>query len=185
MRTSLQLHGVWTFCAGSKALYDWVDYNPGLASYPVNYTNNPAVISQIDNFISVNNCVEIDLFGQISAESAGTKQISGTGGQLDFVTGSYSSKGGKSFICFRSSFTDKKTGQMVSRINPILPLGGTVTDPRTQVHYLVTEWGKVNLAGCSTWERAERIISIAHPQFRDDLIKEANKMKIWRLSNKR
>ena len=177
--------GVWTFCAGSKALYDWVDYNPGLASYPVNYTNNPAVISQIDNFISVNNCVEIDLFGQISAESAGTKQISGTGGQLDFVTGSYSSKGGKSFICFRSSFTDKKTGQMVSRINPILPLGGTVTDPRTQVHYLVTEWGKVNLAGCSTWERAERIISIAHPQFRDDLIKEANKMKIWRLSNKR
>lgn len=176
--------GVWTFCMGSKKLYDWVDYNPSLASYPVNYTNDPAVIAQNDNFISVNNCVEVDLFGQVSAESSGLKQISGSGGQLDFVTGAYSSRGGKSFICFRSTYAEKKSGELHSRVVPTLPTGGIVTDPRSQIHYLVTEWGKVILAGRSTWERAERIISIAHPDFRDDLIRQAEKMKIWRRSNK-
>lgn len=154
-----------------------------MASYPVDYTNDPAIIARIDNFISVNNCVEVDLYGQVSSESAGIRQISGTGGQLDFVTGSYLSKGGKSFVCFRSSFTDKTSGHSHSRVVPALPTGGIVTDPRTQVHYLVTEYGKVNLAGCSTWERAEKIISIAHPDFRDELIKQAERMKIWRRSN--
>ncbi|CVK18597.1 acetyl-CoA hydrolase/transferase family protein [Sporomusa sphaeroides] len=177
--------GVWAFCAGTRELYDWVDCNPALASFPVDYTNNPAVIAQIDNFVSVNNCVEVDLYGQISSESAGIRQISGTGGQLDFVTGSYLSPGGKSFICFRSSFTDKQSGVMASRVVPALPAGGIVTDPRAQVNYLVTEWGKVNLAGCSTWERAERIITIAHPHFREELINQAEQMKIWRRSNKR
>lgn len=177
--------GVWTFCAGSKELYNWVDHNPALAAFPVDYTNDPAVIGQIDNFISVNNCVEIDLFGQISSESSGIRQISGTGGQLDFVTGAYLSKGGRSYICFASSFVNKTTGATGSRVVPVLPSGGIVTDPRTQVHYLVTEWGKVNLAGCSTWERAERIISIAHPDFREELIKQAEQMKIWRKSNRR
>lgn len=177
--------GVWAFCAGTRELYDWVDYNPALASFPVDYTNNPAVIAQIDNFVSVNNCVEVDLYGQISSESAGIRQISGTGGQLDFVTGSYLSPGGKSFICFRSSFTDKQSGVISSRVVPVLPAGGIVTDPRAQVNYLVTEWGKVNLAGCSTWERAERIITIAHPHFREELINQAEQMKIWRRSNKR
>nr|WP_284708237.1 acetyl-CoA hydrolase/transferase C-terminal domain-containing protein [Sporomusa sphaeroides] len=177
--------GVWAFCAGTRELYDWVDCNPALASFPVDYTNNPAVIAQIDNFVSVNNCVEVDLYGQISSESAGIRQISGTGGQLDFVTGSYLSPGGKSFICFRSSFTDKQSGVMSSRVVPVLPAGGIVTDPRAQVNYLVTEWGKVNLAGCSTWERAERIITIAHPHFREELINQAEQMKIWRRSNKR
>ena len=176
--------GAWTFCLGSRKLYEWVDANPFLAAYPVDYTNDPAVIAQIDNFISVNNCVEVDLYGQICAESAGVRQISGTGGQLDFVTGSYLSRGGKSFVCFRSSAMDKKSGRNSSRVVPTLPTGGIVTDPRTQVHFLVTEWGKVNLAGCSTWERAEKIISIAHPDFRDNLIKEAEKMNIWRRSNK-
>ena len=176
--------GVWTFCIGSQKLYDWVDHNPGLASYPVNYTNDPAVMAQNDNFISVNNCIEVDLYGQVSAESSGMRQISGSGGQLDFVTGAYSSQGGKSFICFRSTYADKKTGQLHSRVVPHLHAGSIVTDPRSQVHYLVTEWGKVILAGRSTWERTERIISIAHPDFRDGLIKQAEKMKIWRRSNK-
>lgn len=176
--------GAWTFCMGSQKLYDWVDRNPSLASYPSNYTNDPKVIAQIDNFISVNNCVEVDLYGQVSSESAGTRQISGTGGQLDFVTGAYLSNGGKSFICFRSAFEDRKTGQAASRVVPALPPSSIVTVPRTQVHYLVTEWGKVNLAGCSTWERAERIISISHPDFRDELIKQAETMKIWRRSNR-
>lgn len=177
--------GVWTMCAGSQKLYEWVDNNPGLASYPVDYTNDPAVIGQIDQFMSINNCVEIDLYGQVSSESAGIRQISGTGGQLDFVTGSYLSKGGKSFLCFRSSFTDKQSGRLASRVVPVLPAGSIATVPRTQVHYLVSEWGKVNLAGCSVWERAERIISIAHPGFREELIQAAERMKIWRRSNKR
>ncbi|MDF2501243.1 MAG: Acetyl-CoA hydrolase/transferase C-terminal domain containing protein [Anaerosporomusa subterranea] len=177
--------GAWTFCVGTKSLYDWVDGNSFLASYPVDYTNDPRVIAQIDNFISVNNCVEVDLYGQISSESSGPRQISGTGGQLDFVTGAYQSRGGKSYICFRSSFEDKKTGKNSSRVVPTLPIAGITTVPRTQVHYLVTEWGKVNLAGCSTWERAEKIISIAHPDFRNELIVKAEQLKIWRRSNKR
>ena len=88
---------------------------------------------------------------------------------MDFVSGSYLSNGGKSYICFRSTFTDKKSGENISRVAPALPANGIITDPRSQVHYLVTEWGKVDLAGCSTWERAEKIISIAHPDFRDEL----------------
>lgn len=176
--------GVWTFCLGSKKLYDWVDNNPFLASYPVDYTNDPAVIAGHDNFISVNNCVGVDLYGQISAESSGTRQISGSGGQLDFVTGAYMSNGGKSFVCFRSTYVDKMTGQAKSRVNPVLKLGEIVTDPRAQAHCLVTEWGKANVAGKSSWERAELIIGIAHPDFRDELIKEAELMKIWRRSNK-
>ena len=177
--------GAWAFCVGTQALYDWVDRNPFLASHPVDYTNDPRILAQIDNFVSVNNCVEVDLFGQVSSESAGARQISGTGGQLDFVTGAYQSKGGKSYICFRSSFEDKKNGKNASRVVPTLPNAGIATVPRTQVHYLVTEWGKVNLAGCSTWERAERIISIAHPDFRDELIKQAEQLNIWRRSSKR
>lgn len=177
--------GVWAFCVGTQALYDWVDHNPLLASKPVDYTNDPRVLAQIDNFVSVNNCVEVDLYGQVSSESSGSRQISGTGGQLDFVTGAYQSRGGKSYICFRSSFEDKKSGQKASRVVPTLPTAGIATVPRTQVHYLVTEWGKVNLAGCSTWERAEKIISIAHPDFRDELIAQAQQLNIWRRSNKR
>ena len=156
-----------------------------MASYPSNYTNEPSLIAQIDNFISINNCVEVDLYGQISSESSGFRQISGVGGQLDFVTGAYLSRGGKSFICLSSSFTDKKSGKVKSRVVPTLPTGSIVSAPRMQAHYLVTEWGKVNLAGCSTWERTEKIISIAHPDFRDDLIKQAEIMKIWRRSNKK
>ena len=172
--------GVMDLLHGQQRLYDWVDSNPFLASYPVDYTNDPAVIAQNDNFISVNNCIEVDIYGQVSSESSGVRQISGSGGQLDFVTGAYSSRGGKSFMCFRSTYMDKQTGRLVSRVVPTLPQGSTVTTPRSQAHYFVTEWGKVLLAGCSTWERAERLISIAHPDFRDELIREAEQMKIWR-----
>ena len=175
--------GVFSFCLGSRALYDWVDDNPGLASCPVDYTNSLDVITKHENMIAINNCVEVDLYGQTCSESSGTRQISGTGGQLDFLTGSYMSRGGKGFICMSSTYTDKKTGQINSRIVPTLPAGSVVTDPRSQAFYLVTEWGMVNLAGCSVWERAEQIISIAHPAFRDELIRAAEKMKIWRKGN--
>lgn len=174
---------VYGFAAGTKKLYDYIDDNPELMSAPVSYTNDIRSIAALDNFISINNCVDIDLFGQVSSESSGIKQISGAGGQLDFVLGAYLSKGGKSFICCSSTFTDKQ-GQVHSRIRPTLENGSIVTDTRANTHYVVTEYGMVNLKGLSVWQKAEALISIAHPDFRDELITEAEKMHIWRRSNR-
>lgn len=174
----------YAFAAGTKKLYDYLNNNPACMAAPVEYTNDIRSISSLDNFMSINNAVDIDLYGQVNAESAGTKQISGAGGQLDFVLGAYLSNGGKSFICMSSTFTGKD-GTVNSRIKPTLSNGSIVTDTRTNVHYFVTEYGIVNLKGLSAWQRAEALISVAHPDFRDDLIAEAEKMKIWRNSNKR
>lgn len=174
---------VYAFGAGTKKLYDYLNNNPACMSAPVDYTNDIRQISALDNFMSINNAVDIDLFGQVNAESSGVKHISGAGGQLDFVLGAYLSKGGKSFICCSSTFTTKD-GTLKSRILPTLNPGSIVTDTRANIHYLVTEYGKVNLKGLSTWQKAEAIISVAHPQFRDELIKDAEKMNIWRRSNK-
>ena len=173
----------YAFGAGTKKMYDYLNDNPECMSAPVDYTNDIRSISALDNFISINNTVDIDLYGQVNAESAGIKNISGAGGQLDFVLGAYLSKGGKSFICCSSTFTNKQ-GEKVSRIRPTLANGSIVTDTRANIHYFVTEYGKVNLKGLSTWQKAEAIISVAHPDFRDELIKEAESMHIWRRSNK-
>ena len=175
---------VYAFGAGTKKLYDYLDDNPECMSAPVDYTNDIRSISALDNFMSINNAVDIDLFGQVNAESAGTKHISGAGGQLDFVLGAYLSNGGKSFICMSSTFKTKD-GTVQSRIKPTLSNGSIVTDTRANVHYFVTEYGIVNLKGLSTWQKAEAIISVAHPDFRDELIADAEKMKIWKNSNKR
>ena len=174
---------VYGFGAGTKKMYDYLDENPELMSAPVSYTNDIRSIAALDNFISINNCVDIDLFGQVSSESSGIKHISGAGGQLDFVLGAYLSNGGKSFICMSSTFTDKQ-GVQHSRIRPTLAEGSIVTDTRANTHYVVTEYGMVNVKGLSSWQKAEALISIAHPDFRDELIKEAEKMHIWRRSNK-
>ena len=174
---------VYGFGAGTKKMYDYLDENPELMSAPVSYTNDIRSIAALDNFISINNCVDIDLFGQVSSESSGTKHISGAGGQLDFVLGAYLSNGGKSFICCSSTFTDKQ-GVKHSRIRPTLAEGSIVTDTRANTHYVVTEYGMVNVKGLSSWQKAEALISIAHPDFRDKLIKEAEKMHIWRRSNR-
>lgn len=174
---------VYAFAAGSQKLYDYMDRNPAVMAAPVDYTNDVHVIGQIDNFISINNAIDMDLFGQVNAESAGIKHISGTGGQLDFAMGAYLSKGGKSFICMSSTVTGKD-GTVKSRIVPTLTQGSIATDPRSCVHYIVTEYGIANLKGLSTWERAEAVIGIAHPDFREQLIQDAEKMHIWRRSNK-
>ena len=137
------------FGAGTKKMYDYLDENPELMSAPVSYTNDIKNIAALDNFISINNCVDLDLYGQISS----------------------------------STFTDKQ-GVVHSRIRPTLVDGSVVTDTRANTHYIVTEYGMVNVKGLSTWQKAEAIISVAHPDFRDELIKEAEKMHIWRRSNK-
>ena len=175
---------VYAFAAGTQKLYDYVNRNPEVMAAPVDYTNDVRVLAQLDNFISINNAIDLDLFGQVNAESAGLRQISGTGGQLDFVMGAYLSNGGKSFICLSSTVTGKD-GTVKSRIVPTLTQGSIATDPRSCVQYLVTEYGMVNLKGLSTWERAAGIISIAHPDFREELIASAEKMGIWRRSSKR
>lgn len=175
--------GVFGIALGSQRLYDWVGENQGLLSFPMDYVNQPSVMAQMENMISINNCIAIDLYGQVSSESAGTRHISGTGGQLDFSTGAYDAPGGKGFICMTSSYRDK-AGNLKSRILPKFTQGDIITTPRTQAFYIVTEYGIVNLAGRSTWERAELLISLAHPDFRDELIAAADKQKIWRNSNK-
>lgn len=175
--------GVFGIALGSQRLYDWVGENQGLLSFPMDYVNQPSVMAQMENMISINNCIAIDLYGQVSSESAGTRHISGTGGQLDFSTGAYDAPGGKGFICMTSSYRDK-AGNLKSRILPKFTEGDIITTPRTQAFYIVTEYGIVNLAGRSTWERAELLISLAHPDFRDELIAAADKQKILRSSNR-
>lgn len=174
----------YTFAMGSKRLYDFMDNNPAVASYPVDYTNDPRIIAQLDNFISINNALQVDLYTQVNAESLGFNQVSGNGGMWDFVAGSQWSKGGKSFICLTSTFTDSK-GALKSRILPTFEPGSITTIPRHMTDYIVTEYGAVQVRAKSTWKRAEMMISVAHPDFREGLIREAEKMKIWRHSNKK
>lgn len=174
--------GVFGCAIGSKELYEWLDDNPGVAAYPLEYVNRPSVISRLDNMVSINSCVAVDLYGQVASESAGARQLSGTGGQLDFLLGASASKGGKAFICMSSLHIDRY-GKPHSRIRPQFN-GDIITSPRSQVYFIVTEYGVVNLEGKSTWERAESLISIAHPDFREELIKESEERKIWRRSNR-
>ena len=175
---------VFTFAAGTKKLYDYVDNNPAIMAAPVDYVNDARVVAQIDNFMSINNCIEVDLTGQVASESVGHRHISGAGGQLDFMLGAYLSKGGKSFLCCSSAFKGHD-GEIKSRIVPTLTPGDAITATRTNLNYFVTEYGIVNLKGMTTWQRAEKLISVAHPDVREKLIKDAESIGIWRNSNKR
>lgn len=169
-----QIHpgtSVTTFAYGSKRIYDYIDDNPAIELLPVDYVNDPHVICQLDNFMSINAAVEVDFYGQVCAESVGRKHISGTGGQLDFVRGATHSKGGKSFIAFTST---AKHGT-VSKIRPILTPGACVSTGKNDVDYIVTEYGVAHLRGRSYAERARQLISIAHPDFRDELTFDAKK----------
>lgn len=176
--------GVFSICSGSRELYDFLDHNQDILSAPMAYVNKPETIAALDKFISINGCINVDLYGQVCSETVGTRQISGTGGQLDFVTGAYRSKGGMAFLTLPSTFKDKN-GDLHSNIIPKFTDGNVITTPRTQAPNIVTEYGVAQLQGHTTWERAERLIAISHPKVRDKLIADAEKQRIWRRSNKR
>lgn len=174
---------VYAFALGTRKVYQFIHDNPRCAIFPVNYTNTPAIAAMNDKLMTINNAVEVDLYGQVCSESSGTRIISGTGGQLDFVQAGYESKGGKSFVCLPSSYKGKDN-QIKTRIVPTLTKGAIVTDPRSVAQYIVTEYGKFDMKGMSVWQRAEALINLAHPNFRDDLVKAAEQQGIWRRINK-
>ena len=174
---------LFTFCMGSERLYEWVNRNQMMEIAPVDHVNDIAAIAQHDKMISINSCLQIDLFGQVNSESIELRHIAGTGGQVDYVLGAFKSNGGKSFLCTPSTKINK-AGQREPTIMPTLPPGSIITTPRTAVHYFVTEYGAVNLKGKSTWEKAELIISVAHPDYREELTRAAEKMGIWKTSSK-
>jgi len=167
---------VFTFAAGSRRQYDFIDRNSRVRGCPVDYTNLPQNIMQNERVVSINNTAEMDLQGQAASESAGHRHVSGTGGQLQFVRGAYASGGGKSFMCLASTY--ERRGERRSRIVPALAEGNVVTTPRTDVMYVVTEYGMVNLKGKSVAERTKALISIAHPDFREELEREARERKL-------
>lgn len=163
-----------TFAFGSRKMYDFIDDNPSIEMLPVDYVNDPAVIARNPNMMSINAAVEVDFMGQVCAESVGSRHISGTGGQSDFVRGAIQSSGGKSFIAFSSTSKDGKH----SRICPILKTGAFVTTSKNDVDHIVTEYGIAKLRGKSVYQRAKALIEIAHPKFRDELLFEAKKVNI-------
>ena len=175
--------GVLGLAIGSRQLYDWLNDNRDFEAWPLDWVNDPAVIAKNDDMVSINGCLNVDLYGQVSSESAGLRQISGTGGQLDFVTGAAQAKRGKAFLCLSSTYTDRD-GVRRSRILPHFN-GEIITTPRSQAYYIATEYGAKNLAGLTTWERADALISLAHPDFREELIRKAEEQRIWLPSNKR
>ena len=163
----------WNLAMGSQELYDWLKDEPELF-HPgdVDYVHSPERISRMKNVISINGGVELDLMGQENAESAGSRQLSGTGGQLDFLEGAFRSEGGKGFICLASTH-QKKDGSLKSNIVPCIPAGSTVSAPRSLIQYVATEYGVAKLSGLSLRERAQAMIAIAHPSFREELTKYA------------
>jgi acyl-CoA hydrolase len=167
---------VFTFAAGSRRQYDFIHRNARAQARPVDYTNLPATIMRNDRVVSINNTTQIDLQGQAASESAGHRHLTGTGGQLQFVRGAYASNGGKSFICLASTY--EKAGRRASRIVTTLTPGNIVTTPRTDVMYVVTEYGLVNLKGKSVAERAKALIALAHPDFREQLAREAREANL-------
>ena len=154
-----------TFIMGTRKVYNFIDNNPNVCLYPVDYVNDPWVIGQNNNMVSINSCIEVDLMGQVASETLGLKQFSGTGGQVDFVRGAALSKGGISIMAMPSTAAKGKA----SRIVPLLTEGAAVTTPRNDVDYIVTEYGIAKMKGKTLRERAQNLIAIAHPDFRAGL----------------
>ena len=166
---------VTAFAVGTEEFYRFLHDNDNFFFREVGWVNNPDNIALNDNLVSVNNALMVDLTGQIASESIGKRQYSGTGGQLNFVLGARKAHNGKSIMALSSTYTDKD-GNEHSKILPNLPLGTVVTTPRAEAEYIATEWGVVNLRFDSTRKRVEKLISIAHPRFRDELTYEAKQM---------
>ncbi len=164
------------FALASQECYDWLENNPAVEFYSQAYTNDPRIIAQGHKPVAINQCIELDLFGQICSESMGINQYSGTGGQVDFTAGSQYNPEGKAFICLKSAA--KVNGKLVSKIVPVLSEGATVSTLRTDVQYVVTEYGVAQLKGKSLSQRARELIAIAHPDFRGELTSEARRYKI-------
>ena len=163
---------VFTFAMGQKAMYDFLNDNPAIESAPVDYVNDPRIIAQNDNVVSINATIQIDLTGACNSEHMLGHQYSASGGQLDFVRGAYASKGGKSIIAAQSTAAKGKVSRIVARLD------GPVTTPRIDTHYVVTEFGAVNLKGLSSTERALKLIELAHPEFRDELTEAAKQQHL-------
>mgnify|MGYP005648932635 CR=1 FL=1 len=162
------------FLMGTRKLYDFVHNNPFVEMHPVYYTNDPCIIGQNDNMVAINSCLQVDLLGQVASDTIGSIQFSGVGGQVDFVRGSSRSRGGKSILAFPST----AGGDKLSRIVPRLDEGAAVTTSRNDVHYFVTEHGIADMRGKSIRERAVALISIAHPDFREQLTRELSRMSV-------
>jgi itaconate CoA-transferase len=163
---------VYTFAMGQKAMYDFLNDNPSVESHPVDYVNDPYVIAQNENVVSVNAALQVDLTGAVNAEHLLGHQYSATGGQLDFVRGAYASRGGKSIIACHSTAAKGKVSRIVARLD------GPVTTPRIDTHFVFTEFGSTNLKGKSSTERAKALIALAHPQFQDELTTAAKAMNL-------
>lgn len=163
------------FVMGSEKFYRWINHNSRVEMYPVNYVNDPRVIAQNDNMISINSAISIDLLGQVASDMMGSRVFSGTGGQVDFVRGAAMSKGGKSFIALPATAGKGK----LSRICVALERGQAVTTPRSDVEYVVTEFGVARLKGLSNLERSEALISLAAPEFRDELRRQRRELYGW------
>ncbi|MDD7363027.1 MAG: acetyl-CoA hydrolase/transferase C-terminal domain-containing protein [Peptoniphilus sp.] len=170
---------VYAFLAGTQELYDFVEDNPEFMTAPVDYVNAVSIIAQQRRMVSINTALHVNLRGEVSSETVGMRHISGAGGQMDFALGSYLAPEGMSFICLHASHVDKN-GKRTSNIVPAFETGTIVTMPAPTTNYVVTEYGIVNLKGKSTAERARALISIAHPEFRDELTRQAMERGVWR-----
>lgn len=166
---------VTTFVLGSRALYDWVHENPVVEAHPCDHTNDIDVASCNDHLVAINSALSVDLTGQVSSDSIGTRIYSGVGGQVDFLRAAARSKGGVPILALPST----ARGGTVSRIVPVLAPGSGVVTNRADVHWVVTEHGAVNLFGCTLRERAQRLLRISHPKFRDALKEEMRRTYAW------
>jgi 4-hydroxybutyrate CoA-transferase len=164
-----------SFLLGTRRLFDFVDDNPFVELHPIEHVNDPFVISQNDNMVAINSAIEVDLTGQVCADSIGSYFYSGVGGQLDFIYGASRSKGGRAIIALPAT-TTRRDGTRLSRIVSTLKVGAGVTTSRNHVHYVATEFGIADLYGKTIRRRAQELIDIAHPDFREDLERKAKEL---------
>jgi acyl-CoA hydrolase len=174
---------VFTFALGSDSLYEYINNNPEMSCQTVSYTNSPHIIAQNNKVYSICSCIAVDIFGNVSSESVGYRQISGTGGQLDYHFAALHSEGGKGFVCMPSAKFDMM-GTIKSNVMFHFEEGTQITVPGNMTNYVVTEYGAVNLKGKSLWDRIEMLVSIAHPMVRDDLLNQAKKVGLFTRSNR-